>query len=61
MKVLPLPCKWLDPLVTRITTLNGGPVSSRRRKNSVPNQYFRAKYIDTQREGFFLSTIFIDK
>ena len=29
-------------------TLNGGPVSSRRRKNSVVSYYFRAKYIDTQ-------------
>ena len=53
MKVLPLLCKWLDPRVTRMTTSNGRPVSSRRRKNSVLNQYFRAKFIDTQREGFF--------
>ena len=27
---------------------NGGPISSWRRKNSVPSLYFRAKYSDTQ-------------
>ena len=37
MKALPLPCKWLDLHVARMTTLTGGPVSSKRRKNSVPS------------------------
>ena len=35
-------------------TYNGGPVSSTRRKNSVPNKYFRAKCIDTQIKCIFL-------
>ena len=48
MKVLPLLCKRLDLRLARMTTSNGGPVSSRRRKNSVLIYYFRAKYIDTQ-------------
>ena len=37
MKALPLPCKWLDLPVARMTTLTGGPVSSKRRKNSIPS------------------------
>ena len=48
MKVLPLHCKQLDLCVARMTMYNGGPISSWRRKNSVPSLYFRAKYSDTQ-------------
>ena len=40
MKVLPLHCKRLDLGVARMTTKNGGPVSSWGRKNSVPNRPF---------------------
>ena len=53
MKVLPLPCKWPDPRVARMTTYNGSAVSSRRRKNGVPIQCFRASYIDTQIKCIF--------
>ena len=48
MKVLPLPCKRLDLRMASITKYNNRPVSNRRRKISVLNYYFRAKYIDTQ-------------
>ena len=60
MKVLPLPCKQLDLRVARLTMKNGDPVSSRRLKNSVtPNQYFRAKYLDTQIKWvFYMEIIF---
>ena len=34
--------------------VNGGSVSSRRRKNSVPNLYFRAKYIEARIKCFFV-------
>ena len=34
MGALPLPCKRLNLLVAQMATLNGGPVSSRRLKNS---------------------------
>ena len=40
-------------LVAQMTTLNGTPVSSWRRKNGVLNYYFRAKYIDTEKKCFF--------
>ena len=39
--------------------VNGGPVSSRRRKNSVPNWYFRSKYIDTKIKCIYLFTYFV--
>ena len=48
MKVLPLHCKQLDLCVAHMTIYNGSPISSWRRKNSVPSLYFRAKYSDTQ-------------
>ena len=35
MKVLPLPCKWLDLRVARMTMYNGGPVSNKKRKNLI--------------------------
>ena len=44
MKVLPLHCKRLDLRMARMATENGDPVSSRRRKNSVPYYYLRVKY-----------------
>ena len=53
MKVLSLPCKQVDLRVARMTTYNGGPVSSRRRKNCVPDYYFRVKYFDTQIKYIF--------
>lgn len=34
MGALPLPCKRLNLRVAQMATLNGGPVSSRRLKNS---------------------------
>ena len=39
MKVLPLPCKWLDLRVAQMTTKNG--------ESSIHNEYFLARYIDT--------------
>jgi len=53
MKVLPLLSKQLDLCVSRMTTSNGGPVPSRRRKNSVFSYYFSVKYIDTQIKYLF--------
>ena len=35
MKVLPLPCKWLDLRVARMTMYNGGLVSNKKRKNLI--------------------------
>ena len=52
MNVLPLHCKRLDHRVARMTSENGGPVSSTSRKNSVPNWYLRAKYTDIQSDYF---------
>ena len=57
MEVLPLPCKWLERHVARMTTKNGGPVPSRRRKNMMspprPISAFVLNGIDTQIEFFF--------
>ena len=39
--------------------VNGGSVSSRRRKNSVPNLNFRAKYIDARTKYFFPFLFFV--
>ena len=39
-------------LVTRMTTLNGSPVSSWRRKN-----YVHAKYIDIEKKCFFSGSL----
>ena len=55
MMVMPLPCKWLDPRVTRMTTLNGGPVSSRRRKNSVPISTFVLNTLTLKERAFFVN------
>ena len=48
MKVLPLPCKWLDLRVARMTTKNGSSVSWKSPESIVHNEYFFAWYIDTQ-------------
>ena len=53
MKVLPLPCRWIDAfawLGRPRKMAVGSPVGD---VNSVPNYYFRAKYIDTQIKCIF--------
>ena len=57
VKVLPLPCKLPNLSMARMAHKNGGPVSSRRRNNSVLKFYFRGKYIDTQIQCVFFSTL----
>ena len=63
MKVLLLPCKWLDLRLARMTTSDGSPVSSRRCKNSVPNKYYYscAKYSDTQNKVHLKKTLCLTK
>ena len=51
--MLPLLSKQLDLCVSRMTTSNGGPVPSRRRKNSVFIYYFSVKYIGPQIKCLF--------
>ena len=57
MKVLPLHCKWLRPSCgsncDHMSVLS--PVGNV--KYSVPNQYFHAKYIDTQKSAFLKAQI----
>ena len=51
----------LDLRVARMTTENGGPVSSRRCKRSMLNKYFRAEYIDTQIKYIVLNELLPSK
>ena len=47
---MPLRCKFR---VARMTTYNGGPLSSRRLKNTVPSYYIRVKYIEIEIKRVF--------
>ena len=53
MKVLPLQCKRLDFHVTRMTTENGGPVSSWRRKNRSLISTFMVNVLTVKQSAFF--------
>ena len=62
MKVLPLPCKWLDLHVVCMTTArnNSGPVSSRN-KNAVLNKHFPVYTLTSKIKCLYGATVVVSK